>query len=213
MTITSNFIVDTQRCQRNWDLSATIPQDHIDLLVTAATQSPSKQNISYYKTHFITNRQLIESIYWQTPALNRTNTYVKRYNPQVLANLLIVFERKNASEIESVGATRNAELNMYWSGSATDTTLNSIHAETDIAISIGLAYAIITANSLGYKTGPCRCFHQTEVATILGLTGYPLVMLGIGVPNSTLLHNADHTDPSNFLTTYEKEPMEVIWHI
>ena len=36
-------IHESQKCQRNWDLSKDIPQEDKDLIVEAATNSPSKQ--------------------------------------------------------------------------------------------------------------------------------------------------------------------------
>ena len=56
-------IIRSQHCQRNWDLQKQIPQDDIDLIVHSVTNCPSKQNISFYKVHVITNRQFIENIH------------------------------------------------------------------------------------------------------------------------------------------------------
>ena len=38
----------SQHTQRNYDLSKKIPQADLDLIIEAATQCPSKQNIAYY---------------------------------------------------------------------------------------------------------------------------------------------------------------------
>ena len=84
----------SQHCQRDWDLSRQIPDEDLEVLVTAATQCPSKQNIAFYKAHFITNREVIESVHMQTRGF--TTSYVPydaTTNTQVLANLLIVFEK------------------------------------------------------------------------------------------------------------------------
>ena len=35
------IIHKSQICQRNWDLSEEIPQEHVDLIVEAVTQSPT----------------------------------------------------------------------------------------------------------------------------------------------------------------------------
>lgn len=53
-------VIRSQHCQRNWNLDKVIPEEDIDLLVHAVTQCPSKQNISFYKVHFITDRNVIE---------------------------------------------------------------------------------------------------------------------------------------------------------
>ena len=36
------IIHKSQICQRNWDLSEEIPQEHVDLIVEAVTQSPTR---------------------------------------------------------------------------------------------------------------------------------------------------------------------------
>ena len=53
-------IIRSQHCQRNWDLSKQIPQDDIDLIVYAASNCPSKQNVSFYNLHAITNRDILK---------------------------------------------------------------------------------------------------------------------------------------------------------
>lgn len=90
-------IEQSQHCQRNWDLSKTIPEEHIDLFIQAVKRAPSKQNVAFYKTHFITNRNLIETIAQSTRRNNnyRWQTGISANGPinsQVLSNLLVVFE-------------------------------------------------------------------------------------------------------------------------
>ena len=46
----------SQHCNRNWDLSKTIPQEDVDLIVESATQCPVKQNLNFYKYNFIKER-------------------------------------------------------------------------------------------------------------------------------------------------------------
>lgn len=59
-------ITKSQRCQRNWDLTKSIPIEDIKTMKTAVTQCSSKQNRVFYKCKFITNREVIESIYKET---------------------------------------------------------------------------------------------------------------------------------------------------
>ena len=56
-------VIKSQHCQRNWDLSKSMPKEDLDVLVFAATNCPSKQNVSFYKVHVITNRDVIEKIH------------------------------------------------------------------------------------------------------------------------------------------------------
>ena len=57
------IIHKSQICQRNWDLSEEIPQEHVDLIVEAVTQSPTRQNIPFYNVDVVTDRSLINSIH------------------------------------------------------------------------------------------------------------------------------------------------------
>jgi xanthine dehydrogenase molybdopterin-binding subunit B len=66
-------IIKSQHCQRNYDLSKAIPQDDLDVLIYAATNCPSKQNIAYYKVHVITNQEVISNIH------NMTNGFTVNY--------------------------------------------------------------------------------------------------------------------------------------
>jgi hypothetical protein len=45
--------------KRNFDLEKSIQNEDIDSLIHAATNCPSKQNISFYNLHVITNRIFI----------------------------------------------------------------------------------------------------------------------------------------------------------
>ena len=51
-------IESSQHCQRNWDLDKTIDPEHLEIFKYILKTSPSKQNIAYYKIHFIFNREL-----------------------------------------------------------------------------------------------------------------------------------------------------------
>ena len=55
-------IHESQKCQRNWDLTQEMPQEDIDLILEAATNAPSKQNLNLFKLHVIQDRDLIEEV-------------------------------------------------------------------------------------------------------------------------------------------------------
>lgn len=59
-------ITKSQRCQRNWDLSREIPMEDIKTMETSVTQCSSKQNRVFYKTVFVTDRDVIEQVYRKT---------------------------------------------------------------------------------------------------------------------------------------------------
>ena len=39
-----NYILKSQKCQRNWDLSKKIPEEHINYFLCLAQNAPSKQH-------------------------------------------------------------------------------------------------------------------------------------------------------------------------
>ena len=88
----SKAIVKSQHCQRNFDLTKKIPDEDFELLKKSVTECPSKNNIAFYKVHFIEDRYLIEDIHEQTRGFV-TNQHESGYetNTQVLANLLVLF--------------------------------------------------------------------------------------------------------------------------
>ena len=90
-------ITKSQRCQRNWDLSREIPKEDIKTMQVSVTDCASKQNRVFYKTKFITNRDIIEKIHANTVGA-RVHTEEGFYseeaistNSQTLANLVVVF--------------------------------------------------------------------------------------------------------------------------
>ena len=56
-------VIRSQHTQRNWDLNQNIPKADIKTLLHAVTNCPSKQNIAFYKVHFIQDREVIEEIH------------------------------------------------------------------------------------------------------------------------------------------------------
>ena len=91
----------SQHTQRNFNRDKEIPIEDIKTIITAATQCPSKHNLAFYDLHIIQNRDVIDELYNTT-----TNMYVTREekiareleslsNPQVLANLVLVFTRSD----------------------------------------------------------------------------------------------------------------------
>ena len=88
----------SQHTQRNYDLERKIPIEDIKTLITAATQCPSKQNLAFYDLHVIVNRNVIKTIYdTTTNKYDMTGEYTSLSNPQVLANMLLLFSLKSTS--------------------------------------------------------------------------------------------------------------------
>ena len=176
-------IAKSQRCQRNWDLSRSIPEEDLHTLETSIKMCSSKQNRVFYKAHFITNRDMIQQLYDLTEGfmINMETRECKK-NPQVLANLVVAFSEDISVE-EGLRTTEERDL-----GEVVNETSAKVEARKDqdvfTALGIAAGYLTYTANLLGYSTGCCQCFHPKDVSKILG-TEKPLLLMGIGYPDKT----------------------------
>lgn len=207
-------IFKSQHCQRNWDLSKSIPDDDLDTLMIAATQCPSKQNIAFYKLHFVTNRDIIEKIHAHTKGfvmkhgVTRDKTEYTT-NAQVLANLLIVFEEHlDLSKAED--SARNEQVIDLASGIATKQDLKLIEKDRLMAIGVAAGYLNLTATMLGYSTGCCTCFISNGVQKIMGIKGNPLLLMGIGFDNADKNRRIHQIEDFMF-PTKPKQPIPVTW--
>lgn len=205
-------IIRSQYCQRNWDLSREIPEDDLDLLVTAATQCPSKQNVAYYKLHYITNRSVIEQIHANTVGFVVKQGINPEYttNTQTLANLLIVFEEY--SNLENVkDSNRNDETRAITSNNLDISFKEKFERDRMTAVGVAAGYLNLTASLLGYATGCCSCYQPDPIKEILQLKGKPLLLIGIGYKNIDLNRRASHIDNSYVFPTKPKQPVEVVF--
>lgn len=205
-------IIRSQHCQRNWDLSQTIPQEDLQVLVDSVTQCPSKQNIAYYKAHFITNRDLIQQVYDQTDGFTVTyQPYTTTKNTQVLANLLIVLEAtdyENSLKISSIPSNGEAhQLRM-------DKELNEQSAsilahDQQVAVGVAAGYLNLSAALMGYATGCCSCFSPDGVQSVLGLKNKPLLLMGIGFNKPGTNRRVHQEDETFIFPIKKKQPIEV----
>lgn len=189
-------IHNSQHCQRNWDLNKEIPQADLDLIITAATQCPSKQNIAHYKIHAITNRDIIEKIHENTVGFQVVHT-----NPQVLANLLLVLEHKPVIQHKDSFAFGKEKLRKD----------KDVLFQRDAHMSVGIAvgYVYMVSNMLGYSTGCCACFDDVAVRKLLGLDNEILLMMGVGFNNPELDRRIHHTNKDFIFPSIKKEVIQV----
>lgn len=211
----------SQHCQRNWDLSKTIPDEDMALIKEAGTQCPSKQNISYFRLHFVTNREIIEKVHthttgaimWDTPGpLGGFNPEGKSYtNPQTLANLLIVFERKTLAEINdsSTGVPRNGEVFKKEIGDMEPSAIRDLERDANVALGISAGYVNLVSSLLGYSTGCCQCMDPEAIQEVLGLKNKPALLMGVGFRNTEMNRRIHHADHSVMFSTNKKQEMEV----
>ena len=202
-------IIISQHTQRNWDLSREISQEDMDLLIHAATQCPSKQNIAYYKAHFITNRELIEKIHAVTTFKSRHKKYEIMTNTQVLANLLIVFEKVDFIPSLYNDIPRSNETDAIISGTQTEIDMECLRRDAEMAVGIAAGYLNLTASLMGLRTGCCACFGVNSVKEILGLENEPLLLMGIGYKNPGKNRRVHHSISEVIFSSKTKQPIEV----
>lgn len=202
-------VIRSQHCQRNWDLTKQIPQEDLDLIEHAVTQCPSKQNVSFYKVHMITNRDLIENIHSNTEGFTTNfKTMEGETNSQTLANLLIVFEGYNG-HLDNHSIHRNDEIlklnnNIELSIEETET----FKRDQQMAVGIAAGYANVTSAMLGYGTGCCACFDGNAIQDLLNLNGPVLLMMGIGYKDPER-NRREHHKTGFIFPTKVKQPIKV----
>lgn len=195
----NDTVLRAQRCQRNWDLSKKIPQEDLDLIIHSATQAPSKQNSDYFVLYAIQDRDIIEQIYDET-----ITDITKRKNPQVLANLLLVFvENKITNE------PRNRDQRNIKNGNATTQDFYSHDIEKYQAAGVAAGFANLVASSLGYRTGCNRCFDREQARLILGTENKILLMMGIGYQDKSKPRREEHVT-GKIIESYDKPEIKVI---
>lgn len=140
-------ITTIRQCQRNWDLTKDIPDEHIEHWIYIAKNSPSKQDEGYYNVRVITNKELIQQLskhtWGKTVKMPQMPYQVVARNSQMAASVYILFTEKHSvtpREIDIAGRTILS---------------NNYVKLRNAAIAAGMAGALVaqSAASLGYKTG------------------------------------------------------------
>ena len=209
----SKAIVRSQHTQRNFDLSKTNPEEDIKLMMTAVTECPSKQNVAYYRVHFIEDRDLIQDIHEHTRGFN-TKQHESGYetNTQVLGNLLVLFERHlpndrlHDDDVRRSPETRYFEENGRWED---EECLNR-----DVNTSVGVAggYLNLTASLLGYRTGCCQCMDENKIQEVALLEDVPLLLVGVGYHQKGVDRRKHHIRDDFLFHAKKKMPIETkVW--
>jgi nitroreductase len=198
-------IQKSQHCNRNWDLTQEMPQADIDLMIEAATQCPTKQNLNHYKTHVITDRAIIEKLEAATaiPDFGSADNDFRGYdgvqgydegkgptNSQLSAHAVFAFVEDEAWQMgEEVRDPVEKEQGMM---------AGSYKEDRDQAVGIAAGYLNLVSTMMGYSTGCCKCFHVSKVNELLGLPeGKDTVLLmGIGIADPSRQRQEHHTDAS-----------------
>jgi len=200
-------VIRSQHCQRNWDLTKDIPEEDLQLIIHAATQCPSKQNIAFYKVHFITNRSLIEEVHSKTAGFKNYDTGEYETNSQTLANLLIAFERDDYLQRHTDDKVfRNDEMySLDTVGEMTSSQKGNLERDAFMAIGIAAGYVNLTSCMLGYGTGCCACFDEKEIAETIGANNPIKLLMGVGHKDATKNRRIHHETGFVFPTKSKQE--------
>lgn len=209
-------IHESQKCQRNWNLNEKISKEDKELIIEAATNSPSKQNLNYFKLHVIEDREVIEKIHENTKGFgpiykdfdaNKTpkklaDKGISHYqesdeegnwytNSQVLGQMLLAFTKNEPTQIREEN--------------------DSYDEDRAMAIGISAGYVNMVATQLGYSTGCCKCMDSDTITDILGET--PILLMGVGVADKTRDRREHHIENNfKFPSLKSLKNIEVIAH-
>jgi len=203
-------IIDTiRRCQRNWDYSKSIPDEHIDHWIYIAQHAPSKQDESYFNLYVITNKEKIDLLsnhtWGHTMEIAPGNFTGVTRNTQMAANAYFLFTFKLPPTNREV----KPDGQLY---DQTGSELEERKRNGLVAIGIAAGLIAQSAADLGYKTGfnTNHCSHarggpdQTRVwRETLGI-GYSeniTVGLGIGYPEEGKARN-EHNETEFLVGMY-----------
>jgi hypothetical protein len=170
----------SQHTQRNYDLSKTMPIEDVKTIITAATQCPSKQNISFYDLHIVTNQETIKEIFETTTSLHSDEEeYQGLSNPQVLGNMLLVFTEKPLTS-----KSRHRELNQALDNKHLSENSRIVNNDRHVAVGIAAGYVNLVSSLLGYETGCCSCvMNYDKLKSLLGTSNMPILLMGVGFKN------------------------------
>ena len=203
-------IIRSQHCQRNYDLTKTIPEADIDLIHHAATQCPSKQNMAFYKLHFITNRDVIEQIHNLTTGFKNNTTGEVVTNSQVLSNLLIAFEKEDTvgRAVTEDKTARTDDLADIKKGISDSPNYERLTRDTEMAVGIAAGYINLTASILGYSTGCCVCMDEPEVRKLIGAKRPLKLLMGVGFKQEGV-NRRQHPESDFVFPTNTKQEISV----
>ena len=194
----------SQHVQRNFDLTKNIPEQDIATLVTAATQCPSKQNVAFYKLHVIKDRETIEQIYSCCSSSDS-----QPQNPQVLGNLVFVFERYMNYKAKSKNTNPEIRGAVDPSSAYHKEALKILDQDRFTALGIAAGYVNLVAAQLGYGTGCCTCIlDYPRLKTLLDLEKDPLLVMGIGFKQKGKNRRVHHLKDEKFATR-KKQSIEI----
>mgnify|MGYP003654755455 CR=1 FL=1 len=199
----------TNKAQRNYDLTKSIPQEDLDMLIYAAANSPSKQNETHYSLHVYTDQNIIKQIYNHTKKFTLARTQEDKdksfsiendvfiqhdhesvTNSQIYANALFVY-------VKGEGSINKYNVQHYAAKLNPNSSAAKVYNE-QVAYSMGISVGelILSAGLLGYTTGICSALDTIPIRDILGIKQNPKLLVGVGFPNIQL-ERTQHSEVLN----------------
>lgn len=197
-----NATINSQHCQRNWDLTKSIPESDIIYFIEILSSSPLKQNINYFDIHIISSRTIIKQIYNTSifdDKLIDEDGDIYTLNPQTYANLLIILSFNKLVFDNNSYKDRNYHIKNYRKDELQDLQIaDEFNKQFVLSSGLALGQVSLVANLLGYRTGFCSCFQVEPIKKILN-TSVNLYspILGIGY-NTHNRRNKDHFSEKEF---------------
>lgn len=145
-----DIILNSQKCQRNWDTTKKILPEVRDHLLWIAQNVPSKQHEAYYDVYWTDNREVLEELSNYTWGNTHSRMPPSNWkNTQQNASLYILFVAKEPETTYNCNADGSIKDNQH-----PERWLNSY-------VSIGIAMGMIlqSAHRLGLSTG-CNKNHN-----------------------------------------------------
>ena len=205
-------ISDTiRRCQRNWDVTKKIPNEHIQKLSHIAKYAPSKQDEGYFDLMIIKSRDIINQVHERSVGFSvhdeNGNPLPEWKNPQTSANVLFMWFKKTPSTVRNFYQTKSNPNEVNGSPKRNDDPNRRDNALISIGISMGLT--AWNAAELGYVTGFSKNIDsEYDLQTVLNYDKNlePMYALGIGFPDQNLPHNVSHEgNEYHSFSQYEKD--------
>ena len=202
-------VIRSQHTQRNWNLSKRLPKEDINTLLQSVTNCPSKQNIAFYKVHFIQDRNIIEEIHENTKGFRYGDGFSEtETNPQTLANLLVIFEDYNYLDDLKDDIHRNQATREYINnGKLSDARVAELDRDKQVAVGIAAGYLNLTAALMGYRTGCCQCMDRKAIKEIAMLEEKPFLLMGVGFPQAGVSRRRHHIRDFTFKSK-KKQPIK-----
>lgn len=150
-----NAIDHARRCQRNWDFTKPVLEEHIEHWIYLATHAPSKQDESFFDLYVVTDREKLDYL-WRHHSYGFTMlpgvTDHVAPNPQMGAPVVFVYNKKMPEEVR----------NNNKDGSIADVHISPRVANSYASVGISMGIVAQSANLLGYRTGFGKNFDFKE---------------------------------------------------